>query len=260
MPNLKNYISVNSRLFAVVLTLPYFHFVQSPSFAQPKDNADSFAVVELFTSEGCSSCPPADKVLSGLIKEARDKGLNIYGLSFHVDYWDYIGWKDPYSNKKYSERQFQYSRAFKNNRKYTPQMIVNGQKEFVGSNQSEAENSVQDALAKTASVKIILQSKLADNQLQLDYSVAGLAKNTIINIALVESDLVQDVSRGENRGRLLKHDNVVRDFQVFQRTKGKAVFDLSDVESSNAGVIVYVQDAASMKILGARRIYLSEVQ
>lgn len=261
MQTQKNKLSVRLPGFTITLLVISSLFITTFSlFSHPENSENNFAVVELFTSEGCSSCPPADKVLSGLISEARDKNLNIYGLSFHVDYWDYIGWKDPYSDNKYSRRQRQYAQAFKTDRIYTPQMIVNGQKEFIGSSQSKAQTSIRDALAKPASVKISLQSKLENQKLQIDYSVAGLPTNAMVHLALVESGLAQDIKSGENRGRVLKHDNVVRDFQTFQTKKGQATFHLSEVENDNTGVIIYVQDQNSMKILGAKGIYLSELQ
>src|SRR5687768_4382247 len=90
-------------------------------------------LVELFTSEGCSSCPPADAVLARLENEQPDKNAEIIALAFHVDYWNYLGWKDEFSSAVYSERQSGYAAAFKQNSNYTPQMVVDGETEFVGS-------------------------------------------------------------------------------------------------------------------------------
>ncbi|MEO1256072.1 MAG: DUF1223 domain-containing protein, partial [Bacteroidota bacterium] len=100
-------------------------------------------MIELFTSEGCSSCPPADRLLSSVINNT-DKNVEVLGLSFHVDYWDYIGWKDPYASKAYSTRQRVYGRKFQNRSIYTPQMIVNGKHEFVGSNRNALNQSLSD--------------------------------------------------------------------------------------------------------------------
>ena len=91
-------------------------------------------IVELFTSQGCSSCPAADKNLTELLRKAELEGQPVYGLSFHVDYWNYIGWKDPYSSKQFTARQQAYRDHFEAESTYTPQMVVNGTTEFIGSN------------------------------------------------------------------------------------------------------------------------------
>src|SRR5258706_10393726 len=101
--------------------------------AVPTTQPTGIAVIELFTSEGCSSCPPADALLAEILRDARGKNLAIYPLAFHVDYWDHLGWRDPYSDPAYSARQRGYSRTFHRDSIYTPQMIINGVSEFVGS-------------------------------------------------------------------------------------------------------------------------------
>src|SRR4051794_6734165 len=93
--------------------------------AVPTTQSTGLAVIELFTSEGCSSCPPADALLSEILRDARAKNLAIYPLAFHVDYWDHLGWRDPYSDPAHSNRQRGYSRTFRRDSIYTPQMIVN---------------------------------------------------------------------------------------------------------------------------------------
>jgi hypothetical protein len=108
--------------------------------------AQNPVVVELFTSQGCSSCPAADKNLADLIEKAEAKGQLIIGLSFHVDYWNYIGWKDPYSKSDFTERQRKYASHLNSESVYTPQMIVNGEKEFVGSDKSSATTQITKAL------------------------------------------------------------------------------------------------------------------
>jgi hypothetical protein len=102
-------------------------------------------LIELFTSEGCSSCPPADRLLEKLAAENNDK---VYVLSFHVDYWNYIGWKDPFSQARFSQRQRNYARQFSLESIYTPQMVVNGVAEFVGSD----EQKLRAAIAKNSTL------------------------------------------------------------------------------------------------------------
>ena len=123
-----------------------------------KDEAkESFAVVELFTSEGCSSCPPPDALLAEILEDARKDGRRVFCLSFHVDYWNRLGWTDPYSAPAFSRRQQSYAQAFKNDQVYTPQMIVNGTEEFVGSDRHRSRAAIDAALKRPERVQINLR-------------------------------------------------------------------------------------------------------
>lgn len=224
-------------------------------------NSSSFAIVELFTSQGCSSCPPADHVLRDLIEEAEKTNKPIYGLSFHVDYWNYLGWKDPYSSADYSNRQREYNRSLKSRGSYTPQMIVNGVSEFIGSKRSLAYQEVDNALEMQSKVAVeITNSQLSASadELVVSYKNTGTCSNCQINIALVESDLRDAVKRGENHGRTLRHDNVVRAFTTQDfKSSGKATLDIpSDVNQTKAKVIVYVQKGGYGQIVGATQLEL----
>lgn len=221
----------------------------------------SFAVLELFTSEGCSSCPPADRLLSDVIEDADEKGLEVYALSFHVDYWNRLGWKDPYSSAAYSERQRNYARALRSN-VYTPQLVVNGKDEFVGSNRAKAAMSIKKALdAPVKDLSIDFESKLMGDKLSFTYKSADKMDGKVLNVALVESGLSQNVSRGENRGRLLKHDNVVRAFESLEldALMGRGSLQLpEDFNMDKAKLIVYAQDKMSKEVVLAQAIELSE--
>ena len=143
---------------------------QSEVQTDDNNSPSSFAVVELFTSEGCSSCPPADKLLGEIVANARENKKSVFALAFHVDYWDYIGWKDPYAKKAFSERQQRYAQTFRSNRIYTPQMVVNGTEEFVGSNRAKARANIESALKKSADFTLFLEksSSKESNQLQIE--------------------------------------------------------------------------------------------
>jgi hypothetical protein len=179
-----------------------------------------FALVELFTSEGCSSCPLADALLSELGAQARAAGRRVFTLAFHVDYWDDLGWKDPFDDPAWSQRQRDYSDAFGSDRIYTPQMIVNGAQEFVGSRGDEARRRIDEALAQPASVAVALRVHATAPALpptgspaaplRIDYDMSGAPARVILHVALVEDGLVSEVRREENRGRTLRHDAVVR--------------------------------------------------
>lgn len=220
-------------------------------------------VVELFTSQGCSSCPSADRLLSEFIDQSSDRELPIYGLSFHVDYWNRLGWKDPFSTREFTDRQYSYAQKMGNRGVYTPQMVVNGKTEFVGSSRREASSAIGTALASTQSIQIeateITRSK---NTIKLSYFVDNAPKGAVINIALVERDISTEVIRGENRGRKLEHDNVVRVFEQQSITKeGKVSLSLpKDLDLRKSSVILYAQDEASYEVLGATKVALTSLE
>ena len=205
------------------------------------------AVVELFTSQGCSSCPPADKLLGAL-----DRQPGVIALSFHVSYWDYIGWRDPYAQKAFDGRQKAYARKL-GVRTYTPQMVVNGQHAFVGSDRREADTYVKKALARPAGVTISLRVAWLDGQLQVAYSLAGNPPGTLqINLALIQVKGNNAVKAGENRGRRLSHTNVVRVFKQVGRHETDVVLAVpKKLDRKGLALVVYAQDQTTLAILGA---------
>lgn len=228
----------------------------TPRALSPPDSA--VAVVELFTSEGCSSCPPADRLLKSLVERARAEGRPIYALSFHVDYWNRLGWEDPYSDAKYSQRQRRYAQTL-NVDTYTPQIVVNGQQAMVGSRSGQVRNALESALAESASVDVRLQITETD-ELSVDYRLSESPPDkATLRLAVVERGLSQDVTRGENAGRTLQHANVVRSFETISaRRQGTVQLTVPDaVDRSQASVIAYVQ-TSSLAVLGAARKNLGE--
>lgn len=165
-------------------------------------SGDVPVVVELFTSQSCSSCPPADKVLGDLT--AAD---NVIALSCHVDYWDHLHWKDTLSQKFCTERQRSYSRAMNSRRVYTPQMVVNGQTEFVGSRGGQAVKTVSDA-GNGGAVKAIRISRSGDRLNVTLPDVAGTGHYTIWVMGYNASHML-NIPSGENRGRTVKYTNSV---------------------------------------------------
>ncbi len=170
--------------------------------------SNSFALVQLFTSQGCSSCPSADALLEKISERYKDK--NVFVLSYHVDYWNRLGWKDVFSKKEYSDMQYSYSAKFGGSTVYTPQAIVNGDIQFVGSNEAKMENSLAKFLKQT-SENTILFSDIEKNgkQLSLTYEVTGDVARKNLKIALVINKKQTNVKRGENGGRKLTNVNVV---------------------------------------------------
>ena len=217
------------------------------------------AVLELFTSQGCSSCPSADRLLTETLAEAAKTNKHVIGLSFHVDYWDRLGWKDPFSEHAFTQRQYQYSEHFAQNGVYTPQEVLNGQQEFVGSNRSRQSSVLKEALSTPATASVQLTTTTPKvNQLLVSYQLEGDLTDAVLNIALVSKTTVTIVQRGENSGRTLTHDNVVRVFQTVPAT-GRGTLSVAlptGYETSNGAVVAYVQARQTLAVRGAGLINL----
>jgi hypothetical protein len=173
-------------------------------------------LVELFTSEGCSSCPPADQLLAALQREQPIGGAEIIPLGLHVDYWDQLGWKDPFSSASSTERQQQYSRIFGRDRVYTPQMVVDGQAEFVGTDRSAVERAVTAAAGRPhLPLHVTVRATAESVRLVIDLPAAPAGSEPVqVVAALTESGVTSSVRRGENRGRTLQHVAVARKVQA----------------------------------------------
>ena len=220
------------------------------------------AVVELFTSEGCSGCPPADDLLSEIVAESRATDRRVFPLAFHVDYWDDIGWPDPFADPAFSRRQRAYARAFRSDQVYTPQMVVNGAVGFVGSDRAKATREIAAALEKEPAVRVTLavEDGAKPGTIVVTYATTPTAPDRVLNVALVERGLSVTVRRGENAGKVLRHDNVVRAFQtrpLGDDHRGRVELAVpAGVLAGNASVVGYVQDGRSMAISGATAVHL----
>ena len=224
--------------------------------AEERSGGQPFAVVELFTSEGCSSCPPAEELLSRIAADARTSGRPIHVVAFHVDYWDRLGWKDPFSAAAYTERQHRYGAAFRATGVYTPQMIVNGREGFNGSDGRKASSEINQALAHPGRVAVSLRIGLGKERghYGVRYEVSPVPVGAVLNVAVTQDGLVVKVNSGENGGKTLKHDGVVRGFKTLPLpAEGKNTLDIVPPEGAagKGQVILYVQDPKSMEILGA---------
>jgi len=247
----QNHFFMNLFRFFLPLTITLIASDLSTSLAQNITDDKGFAVVELFTSEGCSSCPAAEKALSRLHDEYKD----VCFLEFHVDYWNYLGWKDEYSNKTYTKRQQDYAQTFGLNSTYTPQAIVNGNKEMVGSDNNKLQNAIQQSLKHKQSVKLEIKAVSTGKSLTVSYNVGEV--DGLLNIALVQLHAETDVKRGENSGRKLTHTNVVRVFKTIPIEKGQSnvVIELPDGLSKNdCHIIGYLQKNGDGEILTAKEI------
>jgi hypothetical protein len=166
-------------------------------------------VVELFTSEGCSSCPPADAALARLARRQPVEGAELIALGFHVDYWDDLGWKDPYGSPAYSARQRRYALDGDENRVYTPQMVVDGERRFVGDEDTARAQAA--AAAKRPKLPVRVTARVDGDSAVLTVRLdSAPPEGSELWAALTEDGLSSQVTRGENKGRTLEHASVVR--------------------------------------------------
>lgn len=218
------------------------------------DQAYPLVVVELFTSQGCSSCPPADRLLAELTAEAEAGDLSVVPLSYHVDYWNRLGWTDPYSQELFSHRQRQYARKLPDQRVYTPQMVVQGRSGHVGSRGREVRAAIQSAGLTEPSTSIRLtKERLPTGQLNIGYTLQGRTDSILLQIALVDGPTGNEVPRGENRGRYLEHVQVVRQLQQVTgpEVRGGFAVDPGVLDDPERGqLVVFAQDAGSWAVLG----------
>jgi hypothetical protein len=163
-------------------------------------------VVELFTSEGCSSCPPADELLIQIEAQQPFPGIEVIALSQHVDYWNRLGWRDPFSSAEYTARQQRYAQALRADNVYTPQMVVDGRVEFVG---GDARRARQEIVAAARAPKVRVKAEQAAARLLITVEPVGGAPADVL-LAVTEGGLASGVTRGENAGRRLRHTAVVR--------------------------------------------------
>jgi hypothetical protein len=214
-----------------------------------------FAVVELFTSEGCSSCPPADAVVAKIQKESANEP--VYILAFHVDYWNRLGWKDVFSSADYSRRQNQYASWLKTGEIYTPQIVVNGKTAFVGSEEGTLRNAIKASLQKDASAEITLSDIKADgNKVSLNYQTKGNTGNSDLLIAVVQKTAQTKVERGENAGHILSHVQIVRSLQslTLKSSSGAESIVLpKGVDAKGSELIALLQNTSTGAIVGATK-------
>jgi hypothetical protein len=221
-------------------------------------------IVELFTSEGCSSCPPADQLLARLEKEQPVPEADIIVLGEHVDYWNELGWQDRFAAHVYTERQQDYAPSLGVENVYTPQMVVNGQAEFNGSNGQRALQEIRRAAAAPHSSVSILLKDSSNLALSVSHFPSG-TKNVEILLAITEDALASDVRGGENSGHRLTHTGVVRGLVSVARFDARKSPDFSsdlplrlknDWDRQNLHAVVLVADRATRRIIGAAKLKL----
>jgi hypothetical protein len=234
----------------------------SANRAAPADDSahTGVVIVELFTSEGCSSCPPADKLLRDINGKRTDNGQLVVGISEHVTYWNSLGWKDPFSSDTFTNRQEDYRARFGIDSVYTPQMVVNGAEQFVGSDQSKLDNAIQREQQTPNPIAIRIESTAMKNgKLAIEFSAAGDFPNAGVDVfALLTDDADQSsVARGENSGRTLTHVSVARSLHRVAELRGDSTqtaevpLPPTFVTLQGHHIVLLAQSVGTGRVLGA---------
>lgn len=250
---LKNTIVLVSILLTLMMLSSHI-----PKKTTKQSVANHVVVLELFTSQGCSSCPSADAILG---KYALENNPNIIPLAFHVEYWNRLGWTDVFSKKMHSERQSAYAQTFNKGGIYTPQLVINGKYELVGSKKSLVENIVKKELGTGLNLEVKIDSiSVRNNHLKVSYNIENSKEIDFINFALVKKKEITHIKSGENGGVKLTNYNVVLDFIKVRATEQKVKKVLLAFNKkwnpSEYMVVAYLQNGISGKILGGTKMEL----
>jgi hypothetical protein len=225
-----------------IAVLAFFGLLQ-PSLAAAQTGP---VVIELYTSQGCSSCPPADALLHDLAK--RD---DVIALALHVDYWDYIGWTDIFANPVFSARQHAYVRAANSATVYTPQMIIGGVDHVVGSRPMQVMDLVQAHSRKGNPVEVTLTRSGDAVQIKAQPGEGG---DYVVQLVRYIPEQSVSIRRGENAGRDINYSNIVTSWDVVSRWDGRSAFDLVAPVAGDDPIVVIIQHASNGPIVGAARL------
>ena len=254
---------VASALLVSAASLNSARSVPAQSVAQANR---SLVIIELFTSEGCSSCPPADALLSKLEVNQPIAGAEVIGLEEHVDYWNHDGWIDPYSSGEWTLRQQEYVTRLKSNAPYTPQMVVDGQTEFTGNNVSKAQETIQQAARQEkTSVSIAGEASARSNSVTCEVRVANLRgagdqEKVDVWLAVTEAGLPTAVTAGENKGQTWEHASIMRSLQKIGSISSRSSLPFvakpqvklrPNWKKENLRLVAFVQERKSWRIIGA---------
>ncbi|MEP4249192.1 DUF1223 domain-containing protein [Tateyamaria sp.] len=209
--------------------------------------AQSPVVVELFTSQGCSSCPPADKLLHELAK--RD---DVIALALHVDYWDYIGWKDEFAHPAYSDRQRNYAREGRRRSVYTPQMIINGVTSVVGARPMELSKAIADASAAPSVVD--MNVAMSDGVLNVSATTSHRGRPLLVHVVRYQPERESRITRGENAGHTINYAHVTEDWKILREWDGAAALSVDMPVEGDHPLVVMIQEGRSGPILAAAEI------
>lgn len=253
MKTVKLFLSAAGLAIFIVATTAFIDFQYDKkikSLQQAKDQS-GFAVVELFTSEGCSSCPPADQLMEKIQKDNKNKQL--YLLAFHVDYWDHQGWRDRFSDHEFSLRQGQYASWMNLSTIYTPQVVVNGVTQMVGSDRGDVLGAISEGIKDTPAPTLRLHPHIQNSKLSVHYEGVERDKETELVLALVQKSAQSNVKRGENSGRLLSHVQIVRQLvrTNIEKEKNLILTLPEDFKAQDWELVGFVQRFSDGQIINA---------
>jgi hypothetical protein len=217
-------------------------------------------LVELFTSEGCDSCPPADQVLMRLARERNIGGADVIVMSEHVDYWNHLGWKDPFSSRQFTDRQNEYASALGRDGIYTPQMIVDGRYDVLGGNYAEVTKTLSRA-SRSPKGMMNVSIRSRGNEMDLHVAANPSAETANIYLAVTEDNLFNNVLRGENKGLKLSHAAVVRRLTLLGSAKANTPFAIDSAikvgpewKTADLHAVVFAQSTKSKAILSVSEV------
>jgi hypothetical protein len=229
----------------------------------PQGTHPQRVVLELFTSEGCSSCPPADAFLKQVADAGRVNDVDVIPIEEHVDYWDRLGWRDPFSSQDWTERQEQYARVFHHDGPFTPQFVVNGRRDFVNMSSREALQSMVEASTAAAAELHLSPTSASPRSAEFSITIENVppeAHSAHLLLAVTERGLSSNVLRGENQGRNLSHAPVLRSLtriripkanqSAVTESKAKIALDPS-WKRENLRFVIFLQAPDTLHILGA---------
>ncbi|WP_373356773.1 DUF1223 domain-containing protein [Pseudoroseicyclus sp. CXY001] len=223
----------------------------SPAVAQDAPAAPPVGqppvVVELYTSQGCSSCPPADALLQQLAGRPE-----VIALALHVDYWDYIGWEDSFARPEFTQRQRRYARAAGASAIYTPQFVVSGQQHVIGARPMELMDGIRAAAAAMEPMGLTIERQ--GDGVRIRASALPQPRPLVVQLVRYMPRETVDVLRGENAGLALSYANIVTDWTAVAEWDGAAPLDIEVEAPGDAPLVVLVQDAGQGRICAAARL------
>lgn len=250
---------LGTSIFLAAFLVPLFLTRTGGPAAAPAPSRKA-VVVELFTSEGCSSCPPADELLGRLRQEPRTDGVEVIPLGLHVDYWNFQGWTDRFSSSAYSQRQLKYAEKLRIESPYTPQMVIDGASESSGGDARRARSLIAQAALRPAPAEVQIAAA-GEDKLQVSIKAPQDASGEVL-LAYTEDNLATRVGGGENNGRELRHSAVVRELRSLGRVHNgsfEAAVPLKlkkDWKRNDVRVVVFVQEPDNGAIDGAASLQL----
>lgn len=239
--------TLSAACIAVFGALVFLSGAQAGQVKQP-------VLVELFTSQGCSSCPPADQILGEIQK--RD---DVVALSFSIDYWDYIGWRDTLARHEHTLRQQAYEKVLPSHRVYTPQMVIDGVKDVVGNQRKDVMDAVERRVSETQGKKLSIALSQTGDEVQVRIgALPGVRQSATVWLAHTLSSRTVNITTGDNGGRTITYHNVVRGFAAVGKWSGDALTLELPAQAMQGettdGVAVWVQAGGTGPVLGAAQL------